>query len=316
MREPTIEDHILLMLAMKRETKFVTLKHILEKLERDYGKISKEELEKVLEKLVKSGFVEQKENEYRATDKGRKEWEKRYKEIDEAKLNQTYLLVWKAKKYYKIVGKEMLHFLSNCYVAVRQIFTDQVIFRRKFRNELIQIKDEKDLFFWINMHGLDFSAYLNEIGSNKPSWIIFDIDGEIKRTKKVAIEIQKILRDLKIYFATKFSGSRGFHIWIKPLKPISFEKAREFVKQVSEQVELPSGVKIDYAINRVNGIVRVPYSIHYKTYLVSYPVIDVRKFKLEDAKIENVMKRFKIGEFELKKSDIEKKGEGLEKFIR
>lgn len=315
MREPTIEDHILLMLSMKRETKFVTFKHILEKLQRDYGKISEEELEKTLEKLAKRGFVERKENEYRATDKGRKEWEKRYKEIDETKLNQTYLLVWKAKKYYKVVGKEMLRFLANRYVAVRQIFTEQVIFRRKFRNELIQIKSEKDLFFWINMHGLDFGAYINEIGSNKPSWIVFDIDGEVEKAKKATLEIQKVLQDLRIHFATKFSGSRGFHIWIKPAKPVGFEKAREFVKQISEQIGMASGVKVDYAINRVNGIVRVPYSIHYKTYLISCPVSDVKKFKLEDAKIENVMKRFKTEEFELKESDIEKKSQGLEKFL-
>ncbi len=304
MREPTIEDHILLMLSMKRETKFVTFQHILEKLQRDYGKIDEEELRDVIDKMTKEGFIEQKDDTYRATDKGRKEWERRYRELNTSKLNPTYLLVWKAKKYYKVVGKEMLRFLTGRYVAVRQIFTEQVVFRRKFRNKLIQIKSENDLFFWINMHGLDFGAYLNKIGSDKASWIVFDIDGEIEKAKKVTLELQKVLQDLRIHFATKFSGSRGFHIWIKPIKPVEFEKAREFVKHVGEQVNTPRDIKIDYAINRVNGIVRVPYSIHYKTYLVSCPVEDVKKFKLEDAKIENVIKNFRPGKFTIRESKI------------
>ncbi|MCD6381642.1 MAG: hypothetical protein J7L43_01525 [Candidatus Aenigmarchaeota archaeon] len=313
MREPTIEDHVLLMLSMKRETKFVTFKHILEKLQRDYGKVTEEELRNILDRIVKEGFVEWKNDTYRATEKGRKEWEKRYNEIDEEKLNPTYLLVWKAKKYYKVVSNEILKFLSNRYVAVRQIFTAQVIFRRKFKGKLIQIRDKKELFFWINMHGLDFGVYLNEIGSNRASWIVFDIDGELEKTKKVTIEIEKILKDEKINFATKFSGSRGFHIWIKPSKPIEFERAREFIKEISKQVKVPSSVKIDYAINRINGIVRIPYSIHYKTYLISCPVKDLKKLKLEDAKIESVMKRFRSGEFTLRDSTIN--GNGLKKFI-
>lgn len=145
----------------------------------------------------------------------------------------------------------------------------------------------------------------------------------LKDVTKVVCEVLQEEYDVKPY--VKFSGSRGFQVWATFEPPLgSFEDYRNAVRRIQQDVEkrlegmydelrekygkifdIPlttaqvhhadlrrRKILLDWSCLKPEGDVRAPFSMHYKTGLVSVPV-DVRelpKFTPEQARVEEVVR--------------------------
>ena len=342
MPKTTPEDHALMTLAIKRRGKFVELEHIKEKLARDAGeKFSEREVQELLDGLAKKGFVEVKAGEYSITDAGRSYFEKRWRQVREG-LNQDYLKVYRAKKYYPHVVDALLEFCRDRWVSVFRLFTERAWLQRKLGPKYITIKSAKDVEKWLDVHGIDFIPYIHRIDSDLPDWLVIDFDAgkqvPIEKTKQVVRAAHGILSSYDAEPAIKFSGSRGFQIWarFKPhelprdYQPKQLRTERRernmfsfyadivrFVESLvaeklpglttadtAKKEERIDKVLFDASIIKPMGDVRAPYSMHYKTGLISMPVgfKELDRFKLEDADPELVVERYEKrgNEFTLK----------------
>jgi len=307
------EDYLLLMFSMKGVDKRVDVKHTKEKVSRDVKKVSEEETKKILEGLIKQGFLEEVNGLYGITEKGKKYFAERIMEIegDLRKVNDPWVIVYKAKQYYPIVADTVFEFCKNRYTGFYVLFTEQRFFRRDFRGKKIVLKNPKDLLFFINIHYIDVIPCVHRIGIERPDWLVVDIDPgpkvDFQQTKKVAEITYKIFDRLELNPALKFSGSRGFQVWslIKDFEmPRSYqplilrsEGKRErsyfslfsdFVRIIQKEVdrEIPKlttsetlgkeeredKILLDSASMKPMGLVRAPYSVHSKSGLVSLPL--------------------------------------------
>ncbi|MEM7825747.1 MAG: hypothetical protein QW412_02725 [Candidatus Aenigmatarchaeota archaeon] len=113
------EDYLLLMFSMKGVGKRVDFNHIKEKISRDLKKISDEEIRKILENLIKEGFLEEVKGLYGVTEKGKEFFKKRIKEVESElrKVNEPWVIVYKAKQYYPSVVDTVFEFCKNRYVG-------------------------------------------------------------------------------------------------------------------------------------------------------------------------------------------------------
>lgn len=213
------EDYLLLMFSMKGTGKRVDLKHVKEKLSRDIKKFSDEETKKILEKLIKQNLLEEVKEEYGITEKGKKYFSERIKEIEGnlRNINEPWVIVYKAKQYYPAVADTVFEFCKNRNVGFYCLFTEQRFFRRDFRGRKIVLRNPKDLLFFINIHYIDVIPCIHRIGMGRPDWLVVDIDPgekvEFGKTKEVTAVAYKILDKLELNPAIKYSGSRGFQIW-------------------------------------------------------------------------------------------------------
>ena len=361
-----VRKEVLLLLAIKPPGKKVELDHIIEKISRD-TKASKNEIMSVLKELISEGLAKRLEDKYIITEEGRKEaWKLRYDE----NLNLSYRLVLLARYYYPKVVNAILPFLRDRPVSVVKIFSDELdpihkvkpIFSRyaKMKPKKYHfINTERDLMRYVDMHAIDFIPYVHKAGQDYPDWLIIDIDagdaikdaGELgfNFIKRVTQEIYLTMKeDLDLIPYIKFSGSRGFQIWVSLEKPIGkFDDYRKAVIEIRDLVEdrlknrmnelkdefgelvrfpittatvakreeRKYQILLDWSSLKKEGDVRAPFSMHYKTGLVSVPVAfdELMSFTPEKAKVEVVAKRVNdlIKYFEMKKSPTIK----LEKII-
>jgi len=341
----TPEDHALMTLAIKRRGKFVDVPHVQEKLSRDAGeKFSEEGTRELLGGLEKKGWVESKAGEYAITDSGRKYFDKRWREVRE-QLNQDYLKVYRAKQYYPQVVDALLEFCRDRWVSVFRLFTERAWLQRKLGPRYITIKGAKDVQRWLDVHGIDFIPYIHRVDADRPDWLVIDFDAgekvELNRTKGVVGEAYEVLAGYGIEPAIKFSGSRGFQLWAqfkphdlpKEYKPKQLRTERrernmfsfyaDIVRFVESRVSEKSPgittaetakkearadkVLFDASIIKPMGDVRAPYSMHYKTGLISMPLglKELKRFESEQADPELVVKRYreKGNEFALRPAD-------------
>lgn len=345
----TPEDHAMMTLAIKRPGKFVDLPHIREKLTRDAGKkFSEKETSELLNSLIKKDLVETKAEEYAITQEGREWFSKRWRKIEE-ELNQDYLKVYRAKQYYPHVADALLEFCRDRYVSVFRLFTGRAWLQRKLGPRYITIRSIKDIQRWLDVHGIDFIPYFHRVGKDRPDWLVIDFDAgkrvPMDRTKEVVRAGHEVLESYGVKPAMKFSGSRGFQLWaqFKPhelprdYKPLELKTERrernpftfysDIVRFVEARVadRLPGlttsevahkearvdKVLLDSSIIKPMGDVRAPYSMHYKTGLISMPLElkELKRFELEDADPDAVVESYRKrgNEFELEPCD----GEGL-----
>jgi DNA primase len=332
MVKATPEDHALMTLAIKRRGKFVELEHVREKLTRDAGeKFSEREVQELLNGLTKKGHVEIKAGEYSLTDTGRSYFEKRWRQVRE-ELNQDYLKVYRAKKYYPHVVDALLEFCRNRWVSVFRLFTERAWLQRKLGPRYITIKGAKDVEKWLDVHGIDFIPYIHRIDSDLPDWLVIDFDAgkqvPMEKTKQVVRAAHEALVGYDVAPAIKFSGSRGFQIWaqFKPhelprdYQPRQLRTERrernlfnfyaDIVRFIESRVaeKLPGlttaetakkearvdKVLLDASIIKPMGDVRAPYSMHYKTGLISMPLEskELGRFEPEQADPELVVERY------------------------
>lgn len=149
--------------------------------------------------------------------------------------------------------------------------------------------------------------------------------------KAVAEAIVDLMEEARINYLLKFSGSRGFQIWaaLDNSNKLISEKSdayafyrqlaidiRNYVEKrleedkkwindydlgeikwpvtsstVAKKEERSEQVLIDWSSMKPNGDVRAPYSMHYKTAMISLPIppSELRGFKREAALVENVL---------------------------
>jgi DNA primase len=307
------EDYLLLMFSMKGMGKRVDLKHVQEKLSRDLKKVSQEEIKNILDSMIKKGFLEEVKGLYGITKRGKEFFSQRLKEVEEElrKVNNAWVIVYKAKQYYPVVANTVFEFCKDRYVGYYCLFTEKRFFRRDFRGKKIVLKSVKDLLFFINIHCIDVIPCVHRIGMNRPDWLVVDIDPGEKvsfgQTKEVAEVTYKIFEKLNLNPAIKFSGSRGFQIWslikdfempeeYQPLvlkgkskrEKNYFTLFSDFVRVIQKEVdkEIPKlttsealgkeermdKILLDSASMKPMGLVRAPYAVHSKSGLVSMPI--------------------------------------------
>ncbi len=307
------EDYLLLMFSMKGEGKRVNFRHVKEKMKRDLGISDETRIKKVLENLIKNGFLEEVEGLYGVTKKGREFFAKRIKSIEAElrKVNEAWVIVYKAKQYYPVVADTILEFCKDRYVGFYCLFTEKRFFRRDFRGRKITVNSLKDLMFYVNMHYIDIIPCVHRIGSNRPDWLVVDIDAGPKvsweQTKEVTEIVFKIFKKFGLNPALKFSGSRGFQVWslieefllpenYKPLELKGktkreknyFSLFSDFIRIIQREVDekIPGlttcevsakekrldKVLLDPSSMKPLGLVRAPYALHSKTGLISMPL--------------------------------------------
>jgi len=339
------EDHALMTLAIKRRGKFVDVPHVQEKLSRDAGrKFEEGETKGLLNGLLKKGFLRERAGEYAITDVGREYFDKRWREVKE-ELNQDYLKVYRAKQYYPHVVDALLEFCRDRWVSVFRLFTERAWLQRKLGPRYITIKSPRDVERWLDVHGIDFIPYIHRVGSDRPDWLVIDFDAgrevPIGRTKQVVRAAHGVLAGHGVEPTIKFSGSRGFQIWAQ-FKPhelprdyqpkqlrterrgrslfsfyadiVRFVESRVAEKlpglttaETARKEERVDKVLLDASIIKPMGDVRAPYSMHYKTGLISMPVElkELGRFEPEQADPELVVRRYEKrgNEFALRPCD-------------
>lgn len=332
-------------LAIKRRGKFVDLPHVQEKLTRDAGrKFDEKEVKELLGALVKRGLIETKAEEFVITDAGREYFEKRWRQV-RGELNRDYLKVYRAKRYYPHVVEALLEFCRDRWVSVFRLFTERAWLQRKLGPRYITIKSARDVEKWLDVHGIDFIPYIHSVGSDRPDWLVIDFDAgkevEFRRAKDVVREAHAVLSNYGIEPTIKFSGSRGFQIWAQfkshelpreyqPKQLRTERRERNFFSfyadivrfveskvaerlpgltttETAKKEERVDKVLLDASIIKPMGDVRAPYSMHYKTGLVSMPLElkELKDFGPDQADPELVAKRYEKrgNEFELKPCD-------------
>ncbi len=345
MAKASPEDHTLMTFAIKRKGKFVDLAHVQEKLSRDAGKkFSEKETAELLGGLVKKGLVEERVGEYAATDHGREYFEKRWRQV-RGELNQDYLKVYRAKRYYPQVVDALLEFCRDRWVSVFRLFTERAWLQRKLGPKYITIKSAKDVQRWLDVHGIDFIPYIHRIDGDRPDWLVIDFDAgkrvSFERTKEVVEEAYHLLESFGVGPAIKYSGSRGFQIWAefkrhemprgyKPKQLRTERRERNFFNFYADIVrfveyrlaeKMPNlttaetakketrvdKVLLDASIIKPMGDVRAPYSMHFKTGLISMPLglKELGDFEPGQADPELVAKRYgeRWNEFKLEPAD-------------
>ena len=331
-----IEKYILLMFGIKRRGKEVTLEHILEKSKRDLPNISEEDVRKAVENLLKKNILLKSKDGYILSDLGFKFFDENFQNFEEEllKINKTWTGIYKAKKYYSSeISDVILQFCKNRHVGFYCTFTEKHFFRRKFKDRYITINSKAELLRFVNMFCIDIIPCVHEIGSEKPSWLVIDIDAgkkvEFSKVKEVTKRTYEIMEDYGMKPKLKFSGSRGFQLWCKFKSfnlPYGFKdyfslfvEAIKFIQRELDK-EIPGittfevhrkelredKILLDWSCMKRNGLVRVPYGIHHKTFLVSMPlsIEEIENFNLNEAKPENVLERYRKegNEFRLEES--------------
>lgn len=338
-------DHILMTLAIKPKGKLVDLEHIREKVSRDSGReFSEKEVSSLLEELMEEGLVGEKGGNYALTEKGREYFERRWREIRK-ELNQDYLKVYRAKKYYPVVAPTLLEFFRGRWVSVFRLFTGRAWLQRKLGPKYITIQSLSDLQKWLDLHGIDFIPYIHPVGSDRPDWFVLDLDAgrevEDAEVRKVVEVTMRRMEDLGLEPKLKYSGSRGFQLWTRfkphelpedyrPLELQTGKRERNFfsfyadlirfleaevsnklpgltTSDVAHKERRKGKVLFDPSVMKPMGDVRAPYSMHYKTGLISMPLAreELKGFAPEQADPERVAERYgeRGNEFELKPVD-------------
>ena len=129
---------------------------------------------------------------------------------------------------------------------------------------------------------------------------VIDIDSEdLEGARKLASVLVEALQFYGISPRVKFSGRKGFHIIVTG-RAFDIFREEDYVKAyeiLPEQItrfllqvvrpELRKLAKVDFQIYTPRRLLRCAYSLH-DSGLVSIPVYDLKAFKLEDAKPQNV----------------------------
>jgi len=363
-----VEDHVLLILSIKKAGKFFDGGHICEKVSRDAG-VSDEEVRSVLSRLVDAGMVEERNGAFRILPRGIERLEERLNHVWN-ELNRSYRAVYLARKYYPRVAKLMMPYLEGRAVSVVKVFSDEKdpinslnpsfvrYARYKPRKQPIVIRSEGDLLDLVDLHAVDFLPVIHRFEERRPDWLVFDVSAgkmfgdKLEPVKVVCRLACECLEEYGVKPAVKFSGSRELQVWArlgehglpegykdyfslyKDIVAFIQKKVEEKIQdmprdekevfyrvtrrgkpvtttQVAKKAERADQILIDPSPLKPNGTVRAPYSIHYETWLTSYPIRNLDEFTPDAATVENVLRETPV--FELKESHAEQILEAIKK---
>ena len=264
----TIEERLALLLAIKEPGKFVDFDHLYSKVARDVEvaeqrKVSVEEVQRVLDEMVKKGVVLKTEEGFAKTPE-LNEIVKRAAEREGSLLNTSYLRVWVAKDYYPKVADYMLPFLVNRAVSAVKVFSGkkdpinevEAIFVRyakyKPKPQFLTVGSRERLIELVYDHCVDFIPYIHPLNSNEPDFFVLDLDagkkiieaeGGFQLLKEVTYRLAEMLIESGVGVMVKFSGSRGFQIWARldnsPLRSRGdlFKTYREIAIKLQAELE-------------------------------------------------------------------------------
>ncbi len=160
----------------------------------------------------------------------------------------------------------------------------------------------------------------------------------VKEVTQIAVNV--LVEKFGVHASVKFSGSRGFQIWAvfdgplgsfedyrkgviviqryveEEIKRIGYDNLKEkygdivgvplTTSTVAKRGERRKQILFDWSSLKPEGDVRAPYSIHYKTGLISVPVnsLNVSDFVFEMANFRSVLRNIKVisSYFSLEKS--------------
>lgn len=146
---------------------------------------------------------------------------------------------------------------------------------------------------------------MNLEGASRLGWdLLIDLDADTLENGRIAAEaIVEILRAHGVESVyIKFSGRSGFHIFVpwKAFKPSFSNSFPEIPRAIGRYIEeylredLPkkvmSGIEVDSVAISPRHLMRAPYSLNEKVWMVSIPVDDPW-FDIEDAQVENIVVR-------------------------
>jgi bifunctional non-homologous end joining protein LigD len=142
---------------------------------------------------------------------------------------------------------------------------------------------EADLMFLVNMGCIEINTWLSRVQAiNSPDFIVFDLDPgkiEFAAVIDVARTIKKLLDGIKAPAYCKTSGSRGLHIYVPIKDATSFDEARNFAQQLSQEVHRlhpdttslerspdrrTHKIYLDYLQNRIGQTMAAVYSVRPK----------------------------------------------------
>jgi hypothetical protein len=179
----------------------------------------------------------------------------------------------------------------------------------------LKVDSEEELDAFINKYNFkepfgilaSLENYSNPLDYNSIiGWdFAIDLDGDnFDDVKKCIIAITGVLETFGIEsFKIKFSGRRGFHLVINGDAFNVFKSKDEFLDayprlpklickflESSLKSDQKKGVKFDYEIYQPRRLLRLAYSLHEESNLVSLPlsIDEISSFKLEDARPENI----------------------------
>jgi len=153
-------------------------------------------------------------------------------------------------------------------------------------------QSEADLLFLVNMGCIEINTWLSRVTAiNAPDFIVFDLDpGKIDfdAVIDVARTVKKLLDLIKAPAYCKTSGSRGLHIYVPIKDATSFDDARIFAQQLSQEVHRrhpdttslersperrTHKIYLDYLQNRIGQTMAAIYSVRPKPHAtVSTPL--------------------------------------------
>lgn len=219
---------------------------------------------------------------------------------DEIVLKTDYVTLTKQQiiDYYNSVKDKMPKNVKAFVI----IMTDRgpIIRRNLKENSPIILTDET--FDRLN-HGRTIEFH-KVIDSKLIDYFFVDID---PREKVPFNQVKKLTKDLYEYLerwdkvkdlAIQFSGNRGFYILGKLTHKMNVDDLRttlvnileDFIDQYGYKnvttgiTHNPQMVRLDVSTLKYNGSIKMPYSLSYKTGLVSVPIDDIDQFEKEDAK--------------------------------
>jgi len=342
-----LEQYVLFLLSLKKAGKSVDFKHIEEKAARDM-RSGPEAVQEALESLIERGDVLRKGDGFMASEQGRARFAAEFESLEEeiSRVNPAWVLVYTAKNYYTEVADEIVSLCRDRYVGFFCVFTDKHFFRRKLGSKYIQVSSTSDLMRLVDMHYVDAIPCVHRIGADRPDWLVVDLDAgglvPFKRVKEAALLVHEVLSQHEVHPALKFSGSRGFQIWVnlapfdlprgyRPLRSSTGETRKrsyfsllaDTIAFVESRISGPMGgittstiadkggrerkILLDSSSMKEMGLVRAPYSIHHSSGLVSMPLDpgEVERFEPSQAKPARVLQRFRErgNEFPLPESD-------------
>jgi len=203
--------------------------------------------------------------------------------------------------------KDRLPFGSKIFIVIK---TDKgPILKRNINGEPMVLTEE--LFDKIN-HGRTVEIH-KVIDNENIDYFFVDIDpGEevpFRKVKQVAKDLYEFLEgwDLVKGLSVQFSGNRGFHILGKLKQKMNVNDLRHTLISLLEDFISSSGhsglttgithdprmIRLDVSTLKYNGSIKVPYSLSWRTGLVTLPISieKIDEFEKEDARVTNFIKK-------------------------
>lgn len=239
--------------------------------------------------------------------------------------------------YYQKIAKRMLPFLKDrilstircpngsegpCFFKKHLETKSEGIGKKIIPNEkgkkedYYYIKDVNGLISEVQMNSYEFHVWGSKVNHLKnPDVLVFDLDPDenmsLKKVREGVIELKSILDELQITSFLKTSGGKGYHVVVPTKKLKTWNKAREFAKNIAKLMEAKWPLKytsnvrkearkgkifIDWIRNTKSATSVAPYSIRIrKKARVSMPIrwSELEKIKPDEITMEEAIKRMK-----------------------